>query len=350
MVVGDGETLTSSSKTELNNMIKNKIKELIDNLFTSIEIEIFITDKDKRVVAEHLNVCSLDIIKNANIVYFDLETSNNMKTLGTYKKFEYKHPRNNDDIFDYILHFSDGDKKYYEYYKNGIGTKVFCEKNTDISRIDKNVYDLYKKYYDLLPKNNNNSETRIKVPPGILSYTGNDELLNKLKDTDYSASKEELLKLSEAETNKNVYELYTKYYEFLSEILDYNGNDELLQKLKNCDSVSEDELKKLREAKTNKYVYELYTKYYDLLSANNNKSETRITVPSEILDYTGDDELLKKLKDTDYSVSEDELLKLRKAEAILKLFEKKKGGKRKRSSRKTRRTSKKSKKTRKNRK
>lgn len=235
MVVGDGKTLTSSSKTELNNMIKNKIKELIDKLFTSIEIQIFITDKDKRVVAEHLNVCSLDIIKNANIVYFDLETSNNMKTLGTYKKFEYKHPRNNDDIFDYILHFSDGDKKYYEYYKNGIGTKVFCEKNTDISRIDKNVYDLYKKYYDLLPKNNNNSETRI-------------------------------------------------------------------------------------------------------------------TVPSEILDYNGDDELLKKLKDTDYSVSEDELLKLRKAEAILNLFEKKNGGKRKRSSRKTRRTSKKSKKTRKNRK
>ena len=206
MVVGDGKTLTSSSKTELNNMIKNKIKELIDKLFTSIEIQIFITDKDKRVVAEHLNVCSLDIIKNANIVYFDLETSNNMKTLGTYKKFEYKHPRNNDDIFDYILHFSDGDKKYYEYYKNGIGTKVFCEKNTDISRIDKNVYDLYKKYYDLLPKNNNNSETRITVPSEILDYNGDDELLKKLKDTDYSVSEDELLKLRKAEAILNLFE------------------------------------------------------------------------------------------------------------------------------------------------
>lgn len=205
MVVGDGKTLTSSSKTELNNMIKYKIKELIDKLFTSIEIQIFITDKDKRVVAEHLNVCSLDIIKNANIVYFDLETSNNMKTLGTYKKFEYKHPRNNDDIFDYILHFSDGDKKYYEYYKNGIGTKVFCEKNTDISRIDKNVYDLYKKYYDLLPKNNNNSETRITVPSEILDYNGDDELLNKLKDPDYSVPENELLKLRKAEAILNLF-------------------------------------------------------------------------------------------------------------------------------------------------
>ena len=288
-------SLSANSKKKLITIVDDKKEKLRNKFFKKVDFTIM-----------NSAVCSLDIY-DIDIEYFtfnfDRDRGYMVIPLGTYESYNYKGSFDtflNVNVYYHLLTFSKDTVRK----ESSSDIQIFVKKEIELSTQNKDVYKLYSLY---------------------LTY-----LNNKIEQNNELASKE----ISEAEKQIN---------ELKQTITRKNDPTEI--------SEAEKQIIELEQTITRKKK---------LIEKNNDKHaqviediQTEIKpedIPTEILDYSGSDELLKKIKNKTV-LNGDEFKKIINAPLLLNLLLKlfpPTGGKRKRPSRKTKRSSKKSKKTRRN--
>lgn len=314
-------SLKSKSKNDLLAVVKNKKTELRNKFFKKVEIE-FINKLNN-------NVCSLDIY-DKRIEYFRFDINGENVPLGTYQSYDYKNESHNNDrdahstdpiTYYYILTFSKG--RVSERESEMIS--IFVRSETIVSPQEKNRYELYSSYSDIL-------KTKKEL---------------KLLNDSSNRAKEE----KKENDKSDIVNLQTKIAGLSKEI--DSLNEKINQKKQSIDSLNEMINQKKQSIKdkedNDKERAEQIEKVQIKLDKNN--------IPAEILKYDGDDELLKKIKNNGVLSDYEERI-INNASELLKLFTQlqpkagQKGGRKYRNKTKTirRRRSKKSKKTHHNRK
>ena len=237
--------LNSKSKNDLLTEVKTKKTELRNKFFKKVDI-IFINKLDNKL-------CSLDIY-DKRIEYFKFDINEENVLLGTYQSYDYKpydyntehDAHKNDPItYYYILTFSKGTVSERESKR----ISIFVRSETIVSPQEQNLYKLYSSYSDILKtkkelKSLNDSSNRTEEKENDQSDIVNLETKIAVLSKEIDSLNEKINKKKQSIENKEsndkerveqIKEVQRKLDEnnIPEEILKYDGDDELLQKIKN---------------------------------------------------------------------------------------------------------------------
>jgi hypothetical protein len=288
-IIDEIDTISQASYLEFNSKLtpnsKQKLKGIVNSKKKELRDKFF-----KNVEIEIIDniACSLEIY-DASIEYFTFSYQDQIDSLGTFISYYYKTTMDDDrGINEHVLKFS----------KNNVNnqkpnfTSIFVKKDINLS-LQRDVYKMYSLYSTILEK----------------------------KELDES----ELKKINVKRSNDESY---------------IEGVKIKIESLRN-------QITQIEEEISNKE--KILKERADALNIDAEKNQHNLKkydIPNDILIYTGDDYLLKKIKNNE-NLTSLEITKIMNAPRLLNFF-KITGGNRKRPSRKTKRSSKKSKKTRRN--